>query len=67
MSFNRVDGNPAKVDPTMDYEPTGSVEKAAGMTGTANRRIKGDLHRLKDFIERSGEEQSGWRGRINPT
>ena len=32
----------------------------------ARRRIKGDLHRFKDFIEHRGQEEGGWRGRISP-
>ncbi|MBL1101486.1 SRPBCC family protein [Streptomyces coffeae] len=67
VSFRRVDETHTEVKLTMDYEPTGVAEKAADMTGTVDRRIRGDLHRFKDFIERRGEEEGGWRGRISPS
>jgi hypothetical protein len=50
----------------MDVDPTGVAEKGADMLGVIDRRVKGDLHRFKDFIERRGGESGAWRGRIRP-
>ncbi|MFD3734065.1 cyclase, partial [Streptomyces sp. NPDC058632] len=35
-------------------------------TTCRDRRVKGDLHRFKEFIEGSGGETGAWRGRIRP-
>ncbi|GEC05320.1 cyclase [Streptomyces spinoverrucosus] len=66
VRFQRVDDTHTRVELVMDVEPTGAAEKAADMTGTIDRRIKGDMHRFKDYIEQRGSETGGWRGRIKP-
>lgn len=50
----------------MDIEPSGVAEKAADMSGTIERRVKGDMRRFKDYIEHRGAGSGAWRGRIKP-
>ncbi|MGI5513178.1 SRPBCC family protein [Streptomyces sp. CA-106131] len=66
VRFQRLDDAHTRVELTMDVDPTGVAEKGADMLGVIDRRVKGDLHRFKDFIERRGGESGAWRGRIRP-
>lgn len=66
VRFQRVDDTHTRVELVMDVEPSGMAEKAADMMGTIDRRVKGDMRRFKDYIERQGGESGGWRGRITP-
>ncbi len=66
VRFERLDDTHTRVELTMDVEPTGVVEKGADALGVIDRRVKGDLHRFKDYVEGSGGPSSGWRGRIRP-
>ncbi|MFG2819050.1 SRPBCC family protein [Kitasatospora sp. NPDC048365] len=66
VTFERVDDRHTTVRLAMDFEPEGIAEKAAGMTGMVDRRVKGDLRRFKSFVEERGVETGGWRGRITP-
>lgn len=66
VSFQRVDETHTRVELVMDVEPTGLAEKAADMTGTIDRRVKGDMRRFKEYIETRGGETGAWRGRVRP-
>lgn len=66
VSFEPVDEGHTRVSVTMNVEPTGMAEQAADLTGTVDRRVKGDLSRFKSFIEDRGEAEGAWRGRIAP-
>ncbi|MEV5510160.1 SRPBCC family protein [Streptomyces orinoci] len=66
VSFRRVDDAHTRVELVMDVEPSGVAEKAADLTGTIDRRVKGDMRRFKEYIEKRGGETGGWRGRIRP-
>ena len=48
----------------IDYDPQGVVENVADALGVVKARIKGDLERFKEFIERRGRETGAWRGEI---
>jgi len=48
----------------MAYDPEGFAENAADVLGVISSRVKGDLERFKDFIERRGQETGAWRGRV---
>ncbi|MFF0169895.1 SRPBCC family protein [Streptomyces prasinus] len=66
VRFERLDDARTRVELTMDVEPSGMVEKGADMLGVIDRRVKGDLHRFKEYIEQRGGETGAWRGRIRP-
>ncbi|MCP9963333.1 SRPBCC family protein [Streptomyces somaliensis] len=66
VSFQRVDETHTRVELVMDVEPTGLAEKAADVTGTIDRRVKGDMRRFKEYIESRGGETGAWRGRVRP-
>jgi uncharacterized membrane protein len=66
VSFQRLDETHTRVQLAMEVEPTGMVEKAGDLTGTIDRRIKGDMRRFKEYIEQRGSETGSWRGRVRP-
>ncbi|KOT42585.1 cyclase [Streptomyces caelestis] len=66
VRFQRVDDGHTRVELVMDVEPGGVAEKAADMLGTIDRRVKGDMRRFKEYIERREDESGSWRGRITP-
>ncbi|MFH8569413.1 SRPBCC family protein [Streptomyces sp. NPDC017993] len=66
VSFRRVDEKHTRVELVMDVEPSGAAEMTADATGLIDRRVKGDMRRFKDYIERRGSETGAWRGRITP-
>ena len=64
VTFHRIDDSRTRVMLQVDYEPEGVVENVADALGVVKARIKGDLERFKDFIERRGRETGAWRGEI---
>ncbi len=66
VTFHRLDDSHTRVTVQMDYTPEGLVEKTGSALGVVGHRVKGDLHRFKDFIEqRGGVESGGWRGNVD--
>jgi uncharacterized membrane protein len=49
----------------IDAEPEGPVEKAGDALGFLERRVRGDLERFKELVERTGAGVDGWRGEIH--
>jgi uncharacterized membrane protein len=48
----------------IEYTPEGTLEALGAAMGSVNRRIKSDLERFKEFIERQGAETGRWRGTV---
>jgi uncharacterized membrane protein len=66
VTFHRLDENHTRVTAQIEFEPEGIVEQAGDKLGVVDRRIKGDLQRFKEYIERRGGiESGGWRGEID--
>jgi uncharacterized membrane protein len=49
----------------IDAEPEGAIESAGDALGFLERRVKGDLQRYKELVERTGAGVDGWRGEIH--
>ena len=49
----------------LDADPDGLVETVGANLGFLERRVKGDLERFKEFIERQPVETGAWRGEIH--
>jgi uncharacterized membrane protein len=64
ITFHRLDDTHTRVTAQMDIDPEGFVENAADKLGLLDRRINGDMHRFKEFIERRGQETGAWRGDV---
>jgi uncharacterized membrane protein len=66
VTFHRLDDQHTRVTVQMDFHPQGALETAADKLGLVDHRVKGDLHRFKEFIEdRRGVETGGWRGQVD--
>ena len=53
-----------RVTLTMDYEPEGLREQIGDKLGFVDSRVKGDLERFKEFVERRGAPTGAYRGEI---
>jgi uncharacterized membrane protein len=49
----------------IDAEPDGVAETVGDALGFLRRRVRGDLERFKDLVERTGGGVDGWRGEIH--
>jgi uncharacterized membrane protein len=54
-----------RIELHLDYQPEGMVENVGSLLGMVERRIDGDLHRFKQFIESRGRETGAWRGEVH--
>lgn len=64
VTFHPLEDDRTEVMLQMEYEPEGFVEKAGDALGLVEGRVRGDLHRFKDFIEAEGTETGAWRGEV---
>ena len=64
--FERLSDRQTSVTLEVEYEPEGVFENMGDALGVVRRRVKGDLERFKEFIEKRGVETGAWRGRIPP-
>jgi len=65
VHFEALGPERTRVSLTLDVEPEGLVEKAADALGVVERRVRGDLQRFRELIERRGEATGARRGRID--
>jgi uncharacterized membrane protein len=65
ITFHRLDDRTTRVTAQMDIDPEGFVENVADKTGILRGRVKGDMRRFKEFIERRGTETGAWRGEVD--
>jgi uncharacterized membrane protein len=64
VTFHRIDENRTRIMVQMEYEAEGVVEKVGSALGADDARVRGDLERFKEFIERRGRETGAWRGEV---
>lgn len=64
VTFQPLGTEATKIMLTIEYEPEGTVERAGDWLGVVSKRVEGDLHRFKEFIESRGLETGAWRGTI---
>ena len=64
VTFQPLDQTTTRVEVQMQWEPEGMKEKAGSMVGMDDRRVKGDLERFNDMIEKRGVETGAWRGEV---
>ncbi|GAA2436012.1 SRPBCC family protein [Streptomyces macrosporus] len=64
VTFHRLDDDRTKVMLQMDHEPEGVTDTVGDKLGVVRHRVKGDLKRFKEFIEKRGTETGAWRGRV---
>jgi uncharacterized membrane protein len=64
ITFHRLSDDKTRVTAQMNIDPEGFVENTADKLGILDRRIKADMRRFKQFIERRGSETGAWRGDV---
>ena len=64
VTFHRLDDQRTKVMLQLDWETEGVVEAVGAMIGQDDRKVKGDLKRFKELIEKRGTETGAWRGEV---
>ncbi|TVT36875.1 SRPBCC family protein [Amycolatopsis rhizosphaerae] len=64
ITFHRLADDRTRVTAQMDIDPEGLAENAADKLGVLDRRVHGDLHRFKEFVEGRGRETGAWRGDV---
>ena len=63
-TFHKIDDDTTRLAVQMDFVPEGLKEKLGDVLGFADRRVRGDLERFKEFIESRGQETGAWRGEV---
>lgn len=64
VTFHRLDDDNTRVTAQMDIDPEGFAENVADKAGILDRRVKGDMKRFKEFIERRDSATGSWRGDV---
>jgi uncharacterized membrane protein len=64
VTFHRIAEGQSRVTLQLDVDPEGPVENIGDALGLVQRRVKGDMERFKEFIERRGTETGAWRGKV---
>jgi uncharacterized membrane protein/CBS domain-containing protein len=63
VRFEPLDDDRTRVDVEMKFEPDGVGELVGSAIGLPERRVKGDLERFRELIEKRGGQPTGaWRG-----
>jgi uncharacterized membrane protein len=57
-------GSRTRIRLQMSYKPEGVAEAVGSRVGVDERRVRGDLERFRELIERRQHEDGGWRGEI---
>ncbi|MBB5085129.1 SRPBCC family protein [Nonomuraea endophytica] len=65
VTFHRLNDDHTRVTLQMDTDPEGVAENVADAVGLLTHRVKGDLRRFGEFIEKRGGETGAWRGEVN--
>ena len=64
VTFESAGDERTRIRLAMTYTTEGPLERAGSAVGIDNRRVRGDLQRFKELIERRGAESGAWRGEI---
>jgi uncharacterized membrane protein len=64
VSFQPAGADRSRVRLQMSYLPEGVSEKVGSAIGLDNRRVRSDLERFRELLERRQVETGAWRGKI---
>jgi uncharacterized membrane protein len=64
VTFHHISDKTTRVMLQLEYDPEGIIENVGDAVGVVSSRVKGDLERFKEFIERRGSETGAWRGKV---
>lgn len=66
VTFHRVADDRTRVMARFDYDAHGATEVASAVA-LDSARVKGDLQRFKEFIEKRASETRAWQGKVERT
>ena len=64
ITFRSLEQGRVLVSVRFEYDPEGFKESVGSLVGSDSRRVKGDLERFKDFVEKRNRETGAWRGEV---
>ena len=64
VTFHRLDDQRSKIMLQLDWESEGMVEALGAMVGQDDRKVKGDLERFKELVEKRGTASGAWRDKV---
>lgn len=65
VRFEKLANGRTQVRAAISIEPDSFLEKFGSAIGIPDGRVKADLERFKELIEKRGVESGGWRGEIH--
>jgi uncharacterized membrane protein len=65
VTFHRLSDERTRIMVQISWEPEGMLETLGAALGSDDRRVKADLERFKEMIERRGHESGAWRGEVD--
>jgi uncharacterized membrane protein len=65
VTFHRLSDAQTRVTVQLDWHAQGIAEKAGALVGLDDHQIGADLDRFKDYIEKRGSADGGWREDIS--
>jgi uncharacterized membrane protein len=67
VTFHKIDPTTTRMMLQLEIYPEDFKEKVGDWLQIPRTRVKGDLHRFKEFIEHRGTETGAWRGEVAQT
>jgi uncharacterized membrane protein len=64
VTLHRLNDTRSKIMLQLDWESEGMVEALGAMVGQDDRKVKGDLERFKELIEKRGTASGAWRDKV---
>jgi uncharacterized membrane protein len=64
VRFEPLGDNQTRINVVMEHETEDLTETLGSALGMDSRRVKGDLERFKELVERRGVESGAWRGEV---
>ena len=64
VTFHRLDDQRSKIMLQLDWDSEGMVEALGAMVGQDDRKVKGDLERFKELIEKRGTASGAWHDKV---
>jgi uncharacterized membrane protein len=64
VTFHPLGDSRTKIVVAMDHQPEGVADAVGSVLGLPQRRVRGDLERFRDLVERRGSATGAWRGEV---
>jgi uncharacterized membrane protein len=65
VMFEQDGADSTRIDVQFTWDADGMLESLGSALGIDSRRVRGDLERFKERIERQGVESGSWRGEVH--